>query len=65
MQPPDRHEMGAYEQQAAITKVLAHPVRLRILDMLRQEEQYGGHSVCSHRWVNSVPGQRPGCPHRG
>lgn len=31
--------MRAYEQQARIMKALAHPVRLRILDILRQEEQ--------------------------
>jgi len=31
-------KMPAYEQQARIMKALAHPVRLRILDILQQEE---------------------------
>lgn len=31
--------MRAYEQQARILKALAHPVRLRILDVLCQEEE--------------------------
>jgi ArsR family transcriptional regulator len=31
--------MQLYEQQATIMKALAHPVRLRILDILRQEEE--------------------------
>ena len=31
--------MQAYEVQAKIIKALAHPVRLRILDILREEEQ--------------------------
>ena len=32
-------EMRAYEVQAETLKALAHPVRLRILDILREEEQ--------------------------
>lgn len=31
--------MKGYEQQAGVMKALAHPVRLRILDILCQEEQ--------------------------
>lgn len=31
--------MQLYQQQARIMKALAHPVRLRILDILRQEEE--------------------------
>ena len=34
--------MQLYEQQARIMKALAHPVRLRILDILRQEFFSGG-----------------------
>jgi len=32
-------DMEAYERQAEILKVLAHPVRLQILDILRDGEQ--------------------------
>jgi DNA-binding transcriptional ArsR family regulator len=31
--------MQLYQQQARIMKALAHPVRLRIMDILRQEEE--------------------------
>lgn len=43
--------MRGYEQQARIMKALAHPVRLRILDILRREEE----CVCH---LTSILGQR-------
>jgi DNA-binding transcriptional ArsR family regulator len=43
--------MDAYETQAELLKALAHPVRLQILDMLRDGEQ----CVCH---IEAVLGQR-------